>query len=124
MSVKTIKFTKNSEKIIYGSTQMLCLWNLRKNEIDMRTEHWKNINCYDVNDDGSQFVIGNYNGSIFVLEFVAVGKCNQVEIKRHKTCVATLCCHKDKVISASHDGYFLISTISSDSNGDKVISYQ
>lgn len=67
MSVKAIKFTKNSEKLIYGSTQMLCLWNLRKNEIDMRTEHWKNINCYDVNDDGSQFVIGNYNGSIFVL---------------------------------------------------------
>jgi len=57
---------------------MLCLWNVRKNEIDMRTEHWKNINCYDVNEDGSQFVVGNYNGSIFVLEFVEVGKCNQV----------------------------------------------
>lgn len=51
------------------------------------------MNCYDVNYDGSMFVIGTYNGVIYVLDFVQVGKCNQIQIKRHKTCVAAICCH-------------------------------
>jgi hypothetical protein len=36
-ATKAIKFSKNSEKLIYGSTQMLCLWNIRKCAIDVRT---------------------------------------------------------------------------------------
>lgn len=69
-ATKAIRFSKNSSKLIYGSTQMLCLWNIRKCRIDVRTEHWKNMSCYDVNYDGSQFVIGTYNGVIYVLDFI------------------------------------------------------
>jgi hypothetical protein len=74
------------------------------------------MNCYDVNKDGTQFAIGTYTGVIYVLDFIEVGRCSQIQIKRHKTCVASICCHDDQIISASHDGYFLISTISKDSN--------
>lgn len=49
---------------------MLCLWSIRKCEIVMRTEHWKNINCYDIHKDGTQFAIGTYSGTIYVLDFI------------------------------------------------------
>jgi len=49
---------------------MLCLWNIRKCQIDIRTEHWRNMNCYDINKDGTQLAIGTYNGVIYVLDFV------------------------------------------------------
>lgn len=58
-----------------------------------------------------------------MLEFLGVGRCNQIQIKRHKTCIAALCCHKNQIVSASHDGLFVISTISSDSGGGKLITY-
>jgi WD40 repeat protein len=110
-STKTIKFSKNLEKVIFGSTQMICIWNVWKCTIDMRTDRWKNINVYNLNDDGSQFALGTYNGTVYVMEQVELGKYNQIQIARHKTCVAAICCHKNQVISASHDGLFLISTI-------------
>lgn len=69
------------------------------------------MNCYDLNHDGTQFALGTYNGIIYVLDFIQVGKCTQIQIKRHKTCVSALCYHKNQIISTSHDGYFLISTI-------------
>jgi hypothetical protein len=31
------------------------------------TRQWKNINCYAISDDGNQFALGTYGGSIFVL---------------------------------------------------------
>lgn len=37
ISTKAIKFSKNSNKLIYGSTQMLCLWNIKNCSIDVRT---------------------------------------------------------------------------------------
>ena len=61
------------------------------------------MNCYDVNADGTQFVIGTYNGIIYVLDFVEVGKCQQISIQRHKTCVTAICSHENQIISASHD---------------------
>lgn len=81
------------------------------------------MSCYDVNKNGTQFAIGTYNGNIYVNDFIDVGRCSQILIKRHKACIAAICCHEEKIISASHDGYFLISTISKDSNDERIISY-
>jgi hypothetical protein len=84
-TTKSIKISKNSEKIIYGSTQILCVWSVKKCMIDIRTEHWKNINVYDINDDGSQFVLGTYSGEIYMMEIIEVGRYNQIKIKRHES---------------------------------------
>lgn len=37
VSTKAIRFSKNSLKLIYASTQMLCLWNILKCSVDVRT---------------------------------------------------------------------------------------
>jgi hypothetical protein len=91
--------------------------------IDIRTGHWTNINVYDINDDGTQFVLGNYFGVIYLMEIIAIGRFNQIEIKRHESCVVSICFHKNKIISSSQDGQFLISTIDKDENGKKIIKY-
>lgn len=85
---------------------MLCLWDIKKCQLELRTSHWKNINCFDINSDGSQFAVGNYNGSIFILNIVADGKCTQIP------CVIAMCFHNNKLISISYDGHLLISTLS------------
>lgn len=77
----------------------------------MQTRAWKNINCYDINPDGSQVAIGNYNGTISVVTMVADGKCNQILIKRHSTCITNVCFHEKKLISVSFDGQLIITTI-------------
>lgn len=69
-SVKSIKFSGNSRKMIYGSTQIVCLWNILMCSMDMRTEMWRNVNCYDINYEGNQFALGTYNGGIYVLDFI------------------------------------------------------
>ncbi len=38
------------------------------------TRQWKNINCYALNEDGSQFALGTYSGSIYVLTIVGAQK--------------------------------------------------
>ena len=55
---------------MYGNNQEICLWNVERAEIEVMTRQWKNINCYALNKDGSQFALGNYAGSIFVLTMV------------------------------------------------------
>jgi WD40 repeat protein len=119
---KTVKFSGNGEKIIYGNTQLLCLWDILEGTMAMRTENWRNINCYDVNYAGDQIALGTYNGSIFVVSFVARTRCAQIEIKRHQHCIMAICYHKDKIVSVSHGGHLLISTITSN-GGEKTISY-
>lgn len=57
------------------------------------------------------------------MDFIEIGRCTQIQIKRHKTCVAAICYHKKQIISVSHDGYFLISSIQRDEGGERLISY-
>lgn len=123
ISLKAIRFSKNSQKLIFASTQILCLWSIRQCGLQIRTQNWKNINCYDVSEDGSQFVIGTYNGIIFMLTYLGDGKCTQIQIKKHKTCIVAICCHSNKIISSSYDGFLLISTIAVSRIGQKVITY-
>ena len=77
-STKIVKFSGNSRKIIYGNTQLLCMWDIVKCGITIRTQNWKNINCFDLNYTGDQFAIGTYNGSIYVMSFVNESKCSQI----------------------------------------------
>ncbi len=60
----------NSRKLLYGNNQQICLWDVQRAEIEMMTKQWKNINCYALNHDGSQFALGTYNGSIFVMTII------------------------------------------------------
>jgi WD40 repeat protein len=62
--------SKNSRKLLYGNNQQICLWDVEKAEIEMMTKQWKNINCYALNDEGTQFALGTYSGSIFVLTII------------------------------------------------------
>lgn len=98
---------------------MLCIWNVRANNLEVRTEHWQNMNCYDVNMDGTQFGIGNYNGTIYIVSCTDDRKFKQIQVKRHKTCVMVLCFHENKLISASYDGHFLISTLLISKEGER-----
>lgn len=68
-------------------------------------------------------MLGTYNGTMYLVSFVAPGRCSQIEIKRHKTCIMAVCYHKGKIVSASYDGHLLISSIAASGGGEKVISY-
>lgn len=122
-SIKHIRFSKSSTKMLFASTQILSLWNIRSCGLEIRTENWKNINCYDINDDGSQFAIGTYNGTIFVLSYLGNGRCGQIQIRRHKTCVIAVCFHLNKIVSASYDGYLIISTLTENGQGERLVTY-
>lgn len=68
-------------------------------------------------------MIGTYEGMIYVLDFIEVGRCSQIQIKKHKSSVVSICHHEDQIISASQDGFFLISSIKKDSNDERIITY-
>lgn len=68
-------------------------------------------------------MLGTYSGEIYVMEIIEVGRYNQIKIKRHESQIVSICCHKNKIISSSQDGQFLISTIEREESGQKVLKY-
>ena len=76
-----------------------------------------------MNADGSQFAIGTYNGTIFVLSYLGNGKCSQIQIKRHKTCIIALCFHRNKIVSASYEGHIVVSSLNLTDKGDRLVTY-
>lgn len=73
--------------------------------------------------DGTQFVIGTYNGTIYMLTYLGDGKCTQIQIKRHQTCIIAICFHLNKIVSVSYDGVLLISTLAVSERGEKLVTY-
>ena len=71
------------------------------------TKQWKNINCYALNENGTQFALGTYSGSIFVLTIIGPQRVSEFEIKRHTKCVMCITFHRQSIISVSYDKLYI-----------------
>lgn len=56
------------------------------------------------------------------MEFLEIGKCNQIELKKHKNCVMCVCFHEDKLISYGHGGSLVIAAFEK-SGSERVVKY-
>jgi len=87
------------------------------------TRQWKNINCYALSDDGKQFALGTYSGSIFVLTIVGDQRVTEFEIKRHSKCIMCLTFHKKNIVSVSYDKIYIETTIETNVQNEKILTY-
>jgi hypothetical protein len=81
----------NSQKLLFANNNILCLWNVYKAELEMNSDQWRNINCYAINSDAKQIVLGTYSGHLVILSIIGDNKVAEISLKAHKSCVMLVC---------------------------------
>lgn len=73
---KGIKVSGNGKHVFYGNDTAMQMWNITQSSIEMLCHKMKFINCYNINYNGTEAYLGNFNGELQAVMMLKHGNSN------------------------------------------------